>query len=125
MVVHLIVLACAGVAITALAGKGILRLAGMVHAKKGSTFLSSRMKKGGFLPQMNENEAALILGIRRDASKDEVKLAHRQLMVVNHPDSGGSDYLAMKINQAKDVLLRESKNTNIHSQPHSQGPHSS
>jgi DnaJ-class molecular chaperone len=48
-----------------------------------------------------------ILGLAESASKDEVVKAHRQLMHGLHPDRGGSDYLAKKINMAKDYLLKE------------------
>ena len=54
---------------------------------------------------MNKEEAFRILGLRSGASDDAVKQAHRRLIQKLHPDRGGSDYLAAKINQAKDVLL--------------------
>jgi hypothetical protein len=54
---------------------------------------------------MTREEAALILGIPPRATHEQVKEAHRRLITKNHPDMGGSDYLAAKINQARDVLL--------------------
>ena len=54
---------------------------------------------------MSRREAALILGVAEDASAEQVRDAHRRLIAKNHPDKGGSEYLAAKINQARDVLL--------------------
>jgi hypothetical protein len=50
-------------------------------------------------------EALSILGLKPGASAEDVKLAHKRLMKDFHPDKGGTDYLAAKINEAKDVLL--------------------
>ena len=54
---------------------------------------------------MSRQQASEILGIKPDASKEEIIKAHKRMMQKVHPDRGGSDYLAAQINQAKDTLL--------------------
>lgn len=54
---------------------------------------------------MSHAEALKVLGLQEGASEEDVRAAHRRLMLQNHPDRGGTDYIAAKINEAKDVLL--------------------
>lgn len=56
---------------------------------------------------MATDEAYAILGLKPGATPDEIRAAHRRLMQANHPDRGGSDWLAARINRARDVLLGE------------------
>ncbi|MEM7377422.1 MAG: molecular chaperone DnaJ, partial [Pseudomonadota bacterium] len=53
---------------------------------------------------MTREEALAILGLGDGATADEVVQAHRRLIAKMHPDKGGSDYLASRINLAKDTL---------------------
>ncbi|CAG9771328.1 unnamed protein product [Ceutorhynchus assimilis] len=70
---------------------------------------NAKYYKGGFDQKMNRREAALILGVSPSANKTKVKDAFKKVMSVNHPDRGGSPYLASKINEAKDFLEKHSR----------------
>lgn len=54
---------------------------------------------------MSVEEARDILGVGPHASADDIRAAHRRLMLANHPDHGGSTWIASRINQARDLLL--------------------
>ena len=56
---------------------------------------------------MSVDEARQILGLKHNASKDEITAAFKKLMLVNHPDKGGSQYIAAKIIQAKQILMKD------------------
>jgi hypothetical protein len=56
--------------------------------------------------EISKAEAYEVLGISADSSQEEVIKAHKRLMQRLHPDRGGSDYLAAKINAAKDLLIK-------------------
>jgi curved DNA-binding protein CbpA len=54
---------------------------------------------------MSRQEAYDVLGLRPGATEVEIREAHRRLMRGAHPDAGGSDWLASRVNQARDTLL--------------------
>jgi hypothetical protein len=58
-------------------------------------------RRGG----MSRQEAYEVLGLRAGASEADIRDAHRRLMRGAHPDAGGSDWLASRVNQARDILL--------------------
>jgi hypothetical protein len=66
----------------------------------------SRDAPPGRRGSMSRSEALKVLGLEEGATEEQIRAAHRRLIVQIHPDKGGTSYLAAKINEAKDVLLR-------------------
>ena len=56
---------------------------------------------------ISRSEALAVLGLSEDATRDDIVAAHRSLIQKIHPDRGGNDYLAAKINEAKDFLVKD------------------
>jgi hypothetical protein len=81
------------------------RLWSEFNSAKQST--SQRQNKAATKGDMSVEEAYEVLGLQMNASESEIIAAHRTLMQKIHPDRGGSNYLAAKINMAKKVLLKK------------------
>lgn len=71
-------------------------------ASAGDGTDAGRPPSGG---RMSRAEAYAVLGLEPDASETQIREAHRRMMMANHPDRGGSTFIAAKINEAKEVLL--------------------
>ena len=123
VVLVLLVLAVTGRIDAALAGFAALmvwgmRVLSMIQMGKRFTDMFKKTRDGGSeqagagegqprrpQPNMSAEEAYSILGLKPGASDDDIKAAYRRVIGQLHPDRGGTDYLAAKVNQAKDVLL--------------------
>ncbi|CAG8486700.1 11769_t:CDS:2 [Dentiscutata erythropus] len=93
----------------ALAGRWALKAAQSSKPLASKTVFSNSASKkrpmGGFERKITRQEAIQILGLRESGvNRAKIKEAHRRIMLLNHPDRGGSPYLASKINEAKDFL---------------------
>ncbi|CCK72622.1 Mdj2p KNAG_0K02590 [Huiozyma naganishii CBS 8797] len=90
----------------------LLRHDGRFRSSMLNPLLRKRLEQyyGGFHHTMSEPEALLVLNISSDEIKrlDQklLKLKHRKAVLHNHPDKGGSPYMAAKINEARDLIER-------------------
>ena len=107
------VTALAGLSLVALllfTGRGATALGGLVLLGPLAWSWWQEARGRGQVPgapagRMGRAEALSILGLQDPVSESDVRAAWVRLMRVAHPDSGGSDWLAARVNQAKDVLL--------------------
>ncbi|KAK3197778.1 hypothetical protein GRF29_216g1239649 [Pseudopithomyces chartarum] len=99
-----------GIGLGAAAFFGRAGLVALRRSGAAGSALGRGYYKGGFEPKMTRREAALILEMpERGVTKELLRKKHRQLMLLNHPDRGGSPYLATKVNEAKELLDKEIK----------------
>ncbi|GAW05893.1 Mitochondrial import inner membrane translocase subunit TIM14 [Lentinula edodes] len=85
-------------------------LAARILLRRGGKGAAEQCAKGGFKAKMDRTEALSVLGLKEGPKlRSQLKDAHRQIMLANHPDRGGSPYIASKINEAKDFLDKQDK----------------
>lgn len=94
-----------GTIAAALFGRHLIKT-GVIGGKRAA----DEWVKGGFQAKMDRKEALQILGLKEGPLvKQRFKDAHRNIMIANHPDRGGSPYLASKINEAKDLIEKQER----------------
>ena len=78
------------------------------YAVSGLRYVLGKLVGGeevGFYPRMTRSEALKILGLSTQTpTREQVETAHRKLAYLNHPDKGGSQLIASKVNEAKELL---------------------
>jgi DnaJ family protein C protein 19 len=74
---------------------------------EAALILSIRYAKSHHKSTKSRNFLIPLFAKRQSAPKEKIRTAHRRIMLANHPDNGGSDYMASKINEAKDVLIKD------------------
>jgi hypothetical protein len=94
-------------------GAALILTRNIILAVLGAVLFYSLTQKTGWIPGssvraggMGLEEAYRVLGLGPGATRDDIQAAHRELIKRNHPDQGGSTYIAAKVNEAKDVLLK-------------------
>ena len=107
------ILAATAVIIFAIAGRyGLAAPAGALALWGMRAYLLARQIRASAPPPaqspkqaMSRAEALDILGLEEGAGEDEIETAYKALIVKNHPDQGGTDWLAARLNEARDILL--------------------
>jgi hypothetical protein len=83
--------------------------AGVARYRQLTQFIDTMANRTGgavAAQAMGLAEAYEVLGLKPGATAEDVRAAHRKLIQALHPDQGGTDYLAAKINRARDMLLK-------------------
>ena len=99
------------VGIGAIAVRQGLRAARKMNIKIPEITMSQFQRLDGFGAEMSKTEALKILNLKQYQmnNMDAVRENHRKLLLANHPDRGGSTFIATKINEAKDILMGKGK----------------
>ena len=107
------ILAATAVIVFAIAGRyGLAAPAGALALWGVRAYLLARQIRASAPPPaqspkqaMSRAEALDILGLEEGASETDIEAAYKALIVKNHPDQGGTDWLAARLNEARDILL--------------------
>jgi hypothetical protein len=75
----------------------------LMRIRRGLKATAEELKPGSAV--LSRKDALEVLGLNEDASEDEIQSAYKKLMLKLHPDTQGSDWMAAKLNQARDILL--------------------
>ena len=97
-----------GAALAALAPVGKILLAtgiDYLRRRKLDDFIKNHAGKSAPDGKLTEEEALKILGLEKPYIEEQVIASHRKLISKVHPDKGGNDYLAARINESKEILL--------------------
>ena len=81
------------------------RMFGPKSASRTGAQMGHSSRPRGKDSPMSVSEAREVLGVSKDASEDEINNAYRRLMAKYHPDKGGNDWMASKLNEARKILL--------------------
>lgn len=113
LLAFIFIIAATAVIIFAIAGRyGLAAPAGALALWGMRAYLLARQIRATATPPaqpskqaMSRAEALDILGLEEGVSEDEIEAAYKGLIVKNHPDQGGTDWLAARLNEARDILL--------------------
>jgi DnaJ-domain-containing protein 1 len=98
---------------------GAVFLLGLRFLTTGKVLLGASLMAGGLLyggyrrgrflkpAPMPLEDARRLLGVSASADLAEIRAAHRRLIARVHPDAGGSEELAQRINAARDALIAD------------------
>jgi DnaJ-domain-containing protein 1 len=68
---------------------------------------SSRLRPVIRSEPISEADARAVLGVRAGADEAEIRSAWKKAMARAHPDQGGTEGLAVRVNAARDRLLKK------------------
>lgn len=88
----------------------LIRFAPLLKRFMPGLFKTARTRRPNGPPaqsSLTKDQARAMLEVARGAGREDIVAAHRRLMARNHPDRGGSNYIAAQLNEAKELLLAD------------------